>query len=601
VRRYEHRQRVAAFAVAMVVPFAFLSQDARIRSLDRASRMGLTETLVDSIVHLPYDVMSSDLDKSILLQHRVLSHLDGTPASSKRGLALEVLSRAHYLRGAYDSATYYGLKAIDQFREVGDRVGEGNAQCGLAYGMKRRDLGTAFDLMRHGIRALEASGAKLQLASNYNSFGVLFEMRGDLDSAYHYYERSLLLKREVGDSLGVPFSMNCLGTVEHMRGNFESSEEWFNQAMQARQARNDAFGVAEEYIYFGELYEAWGRTTVAISAYEQALAATTRLAYPSGRQQALERLSVLHERNGSEALALRFARAASALKDSLLTAERERALMELEQKYRVAEKDRSIATLNERAARRQLIIWIGVVVLVLVVVLGVLVHQLRQRKLREEKDAGIIREREAGLKAVFKATEEERKRLSCELHDGVGQQLGGIKHRLEHARSSGTDLLLPEVISMLDGTAKEVRDLAHQLMPKALSHLGLVPALRDLVSRMYAGTSVRGEFGSHGVPDELRPELATGLYRITQELLNNIMKHAKADRVDVQLFRNKDHLVLMVQDDGVGFERTDPAQGIGLPGMSDRTRALGGNFVLETSTGKGTLATVRVPLVMPTT
>lgn len=71
---------------------------------------------------------------------------------------------------------------------------------------------------------------------------------------------------------------------------------------------------------------------------------------------------------------------------------------------------------------------------------------------------------------MFKATEEERKRLSCELHDGVGQQLGGIKHRLEHARSSGWIFLLPEVISTSDGTAKEVRDLAHQLMPKALSH-----------------------------------------------------------------------------------------------------------------------------------
>ncbi|MBL0129508.1 MAG: sensor histidine kinase [Flavobacteriales bacterium] len=599
--RYEHRQRVAAFAVALLVPFVLLSQDARIRSLERASRMGLTEALVDSIVHLPYDVMSSDLDKAILLQHRVLSHLHEAPASSRRGLALEVLSKAHYLRGAYDSATYYGLEAIEEFRTAGDRIGEGSAQCGLAYGMKRRDLGTAFDLMRQGIRSLEVSDAKLLLASNYNNFGVLFEMRGDLDSAYHFYERSLSLKREVGDSLGVPFSMNCLGTVEHMRGNFEASEEWFNQAMQARQARNDAFGVAEEYIYFGELYEAWGRTTDAISAYEQALAATTRLAYPSGRQQALERLSVLHEQNGSVALALQFARSASALKDSLLTAERERAVMELEQKYRAAEKDRSIATLNERAARRQFIIWLVVVVLVLVVVLGVLVHQLRQRKLREEKDAGIIREREAGLKAVFKATEEERKRLSRELHDGVGQQLGGIKHRLEHARSSGSDLLLPEVITMLDGTAKEVRDLAHQLMPKALSHVGPVPALRDLVAKAFAGTQVLAEFGSHGIPEEMRPELATGLYRITQELLNNIMKHAKADRVDVQLFRNKDHIVLMVQDDGVGFERKGSTQGIGLPGMSDRARALGGNFVLETSAGKGTLATVRVPLDMPTT
>lgn len=96
-------------------------------------------------------------------------------------------------------------------------------------------------------------------------------------------------------------------------------------------------------------------------------------------------------------------------------------------------------------------------------------------------------------------------------------------------------------------------------------------------------------------------ELATGLYRITQELLEQHHEARESRSGGCAVVPSKLLRQFMVQDDGVGFERTGPAQGIGLPGMSDRTRALGGNFVLETSTGKGTLATVRVPLVMPTT
>ncbi|MBK8500202.1 MAG: sensor histidine kinase [Flavobacteriales bacterium] len=569
----------------------------RLRTIDAATRGTLTDAWVDSIVQLSYDVMSSDLATTIALQHRALSQLRRQGPSVRQGMALEILHKAHYLLGAYDSATHHALKAIDMYRAIGDKAREGGAECALAYNMKRRDLATAFEIMRQGIGKLEEADAREWLASHTNSFGVLYEMRGDLDSAYYCYARSLRIKREVGDSLGVPFSMNCLGTVEHLRGNFIESERWFRQAMEERRSRGDAFGVAEEHLYFGELYEAWGRRSDAIAAYEAALSATTALDYPRGRQQSLERLSVLYEAGGETLRALSTARAAMALKDSLLNAERERTVAELDRRYRVAEKDRAIAQLNERAARRQLVIWAVAIALFLVVVLGMLFHQWRQQRLRAERDAAIIREREAGLKAVFAATEEERKRLARELHDGVGQQLGGIKHRLEHLRSATADQALPDVIGLLDGAAREVRELAHQLMPKALSRLGLVPALRDLVKSSFDGTNVQGRFDAHGVPDVLRPELATGIYRIAQESIGNIIKHAGATHVDIQLIRNREHLVLIVHDDGIGFDATRAPGGLGIVGMADRARTAGGSFAIEG--GGGTTITVRAPIETP--
>lgn len=571
--------------------------DGRIRTIEAATRGPLTDAWVDSIVQLPYDVMSSDLAAAITLQHRALSHMRGGGASVQQGMAMELLHKAHYLLGAYDSATYHALNAIDVYRTLGDKAREGGAQCALAYNMKRRDLSAAFEMMRQGMTKLEEADARKDLASYTNSFGVLFEMRGDMDSAYYFYDRSLRLKREVGDSLGIPFSMNCLGTVEHMRGNFIESERWFVQAMEERRSRGDAFGVAEEHLYFGELYEAWGKRPEAIAAYEAALTATTTVDYPRGRQQSLERLSALYEADGETARALLTARAAMALKDSLLNAERERTVAELDRRYRVAEKDRAIAQLKERAAQRQLVLWAVAIALVLVAASGMFFHQWRQQRLRAERDAAIIKEREAGLRAVFAATEEERKRLARELHDGVGQQLGGIKHRLEHMRATDTAEALPVVIGLVDGTAREVRELAHQLMPKALSRLGLVPALRDLMKSAFDGTGTQGSFDAYGVPDVLRPELATGIYRITQEALANIIKHACATKADVQLIRNREHLVLIVHDDGIGFDAKRSAEGLGLSGMGDRARAIGGSFAIEGQ--GGTTITIRAPIDHP--
>src|SRR5690606_5627321 len=120
--------------------------------------------------------------------------------------------------------------------------------------------------------------------------------------------------------------------------------------------------------------------------------------------------------------------------------------------------------------------------------------------------------------------------------------------------------------------------------------------LEELLRRVFEGTDVYYEFEHHRVPDDLPPELATGLYRIAQELISNVIKHARATRVDMQLLRNKDTLVLLVEDDGVGPRDEVQGNGIGLMSISDRTRAMGGTFALERAGAKGTVATVRIPL-----
>ncbi len=556
-----------------------------------------TRAFLDSVLAVPYDGLVSDLTASNDALHRALAF---TPTSTlDQGRLYGRLTTVHHLLGQPDSATHYGLLAVDRYREAKAPALLGDAYCTLGHVLKRSDLPQALVYFRQGVALLEREGARKELSGSYDNFGAAHELDGALDSALFYYRRSLAIKEVMHDSIGIPYSLNKIAAALLPRQQFSEALALMQRADSIRVVRNDRMGLADQSAYFGDLYQAWGRYAEAIVRFREGAVRNSALHNALLVQYCQEHLSQCYEAIGDHRSALAAARVAVAIKDSVQGERNTRTVLELKERFNAAEKDRAIDLLNERAARRQLLLWSAAIVLVLVVVSGVLFYQVRSRRARTERDAAIIREREAGLKAVLEATEQERTRLARELHDGVGQRLGGIKHRLEHVRTSGTAELLPDAIALLDGTAHEVRELAHQLMPKALSRLGLVPALEELVRTAFVATPITAVFEAHGVPGTIRPELATGLYRITQELLNNVLKHAAATRVDVQLMHNKAHLVLIVHDDGRGFHSAQDRSGIGLNGMADRARVLGGSFAIESAPGNGTLATVRVPLEAP--
>ena len=558
------------------------------------------KAFVDSVLAVPYDVMVGDLNTSNSTLHRALIAARGGNDRIAQGQVCSKLAVVHHLLNQLDSSTYYGLKAVDLFREAGDRVLLGEALCSLGHEVKRSDLPQAFAYYRQGLSMLEAEQARAALSGSYDNFGVVHALNNDRDSALFYYRKALAFKEQLNDSNGIPYSLNKIAVALLPQGRFEEALALMQRADTIRHAINDRMGLADQPVYFGDLYQAWGRYPEAIAQFTIGIERSVAVAFPYLRQYSFERIAECHDALGDHRAALAATKRATQVRDSIQGESTTRTILELKERFNAAEKDRAIALLNERAARRQLYIWLILIALVLVLVSGLYLHQLRQRRLRAERDAAIIREREAGLKAVFQATEEERRRLARELHDGVGQQLGGLKHRLEHLRTQGDADAVNETISIVDDTAREVRDLAHQLMPKALSRLGLAPALADLVQRSFSGTAIAASFEHFAVPDELPVDMATGLYRITQELLNNILKHAQASTVEVQLLSNRGHLVLIVQDNGRGVQATNTTPGIGLLNIADRVRALNGTFALESTPGQGTAATVRV-LLAPTT
>ena len=207
------------------------------------------------------------------------------------------------------------------------------------------------------------------------------------------------------------------------------------------------------------------------------------------------------------------------------------------------------------------------------------------------------------LRKVVTAQEEERGRIARNLHDQLGQRLTELRLSLERIQArvgvpaDGDDDELSRTLALVQTIDSEVGFLAWELRPAVLDHLGLGVALPRYVREWSEHYGIETKYAGDGVPsDGMSREAEIALYRIAQEALTNVAKHAHASRVDILLESRDGYLVLVVEDDGVGFDpehTTTRERGIGLLGMRERAGLIGAQFELESSSGEGTSIFVR--------
>jgi len=203
---------------------------------------------------------------------------------------------------------------------------------------------------------------------------------------------------------------------------------------------------------------------------------------------------------------------------------------------------------------------------------------------------------------LVEAQENERRSISRELHDAVGQTLTGIRVELANLsreirsqRMEGLETKVDEIKEMVDDSVVVVRNMALLLRPSMLDDLGLVPALQWQAREVSKRTGVRVKVAAEGVSEDLPEEHKTCVYRVVQEALHNCVQHSEASMVRVTVRQDPDRLWLAIQDDGKGFD-THMERGMGLLGMEERVSHLGGTFSVESQPGKGAILGIVLPL-----
>jgi PAS domain S-box-containing protein len=228
--------------------------------------------------------------------------------------------------------------------------------------------------------------------------------------------------------------------------------------------------------------------------------------------------------------------------------------------------------------------------------------------LTRRQQAEAERARTELLARLVFAQEDERRRIAREMHDQFGEQLTTLEHGLASLLDACADRPaigeqvrgLQQVMQRLD---RDVEHLVWELRPTALDDLGLSAALANYVRDWSRRVGIAAELHSAGLGDERLPsQVETALYRIAQEALTNIARHSQASRVDVVLGRRHDAVSLVVEDNGVGFDRdTTRAGGFGLLGMQERAALVGATLEIESSAGQGTTVLVSMSTAAPAT
>jgi signal transduction histidine kinase len=251
---------------------------------------------------------------------------------------------------------------------------------------------------------------------------------------------------------------------------------------------------------------------------------------------------------------------------------------------------------------------VGAVALVLAqtALISGLLLQRRQRRLAE----GRARRSQAKLRTSYHrirtlgsrllhAQETERAHIARELHDDISQQLAILSNDLQRLRSAdspGVPDLTARSLANVDAVARSVRDLSRRLYPATLRVIGLTAALRGLQLEL-SREGVDIDLKCENVPSSLPPDVTLCVYRVVQEALQNVRKHARARHVSVRLTRGQARLALTIEDDGDGFD-VDAAlgTGLGLISMHERLEALGGHLAIHSGPGSGTRIEVTVPV-----
>lgn len=282
---------------------------------------------------------------------------------------------------------------------------------------------------------------------------------------------------------------------------------------------------------------------------------------------------------------------------------------ELETKYQTEKKEQQIEILNQETAiqklrlrQRGLLLLAAMAVLVSGSILVFFVFKQRRLKAEARLQQEINTQQEKATRDVLDAEERERRRIASDLHDGVGQTLSAALLNLNYlykaiAEGKTPD---PQVMDNARGLVKdsyqEMRSISHQMMPNALLKAGLATSIKEFLDAI-DGKNIQVDLNVSGLADRLDQQLETVLYRAVQEAVNNVVKHAQATRLTIQLMKDEEGISVTIEDNGRGFDPSgiDYAEGIGLKNIRSRVGLLQGSVEVDAAPGRGTVVVIYIP------
>lgn len=560
---------------------------------------GLAQAYNDlSIVYLDrgsFDTALNYLNRALQIRRRLGDSLGAAKAFNKIGIV-------HQKAGAFDKALDAQLAALRLFEHAKNDQGISFSLNNIA--ILQQNLRRYDEAIRYGkesVRIKEKTGDKKGLAQSYVNLGNVYLLKEQAGEAEDYFKRAIELSRQIGDKEYLASALNNLSrlyikTSRHTQGLAGALESY-----KLREELGDKKGMVSSlnnsaliYLTLRKLDSAEGHLTVAMAMAKGEESCKPEL------PELYESASKLYEAKGDTARALRMHKLFAAHKDSLFSTELGRQFAELQTRFETLKKEEQIRRQKYEIERKNYTIGAVVSLTLLATLLGISYYRRGRLKQRAQMQAALLAQQEAATRAVIEAEEAERQRIAKDLHDGVGQMMSAAKMNLvafSKSRPADDGTEMENIISLVDDSCRELRAVSHNMMPNALLKGSLAAALREFLTKV-DGRALRVNLYTEGLDERLDATIETVLYRVIQECVNNVIKHASASLLDVSVVRDSGGIDVTIEDDGQGFDplSAQHAEGLGMKNIRTRVEYLKGNVEVDSAPGRGTVIAIHIPL-----
>jgi signal transduction histidine kinase len=567
------------------------------RSTQRKHSHGLIQSLFFkawlSYRHDPTEVAIQSIDSA-------LQHVPGIQADT-------ALVKFYILKGqCFVKKTQFG-KALENFNQaltIADKRNDISSKTGtlISIGWAYMEDGKPKEAIRFFNELLQ-----IHPEENYENRAVLlcniascFNTLGDFKQAEAYALKGVAAARSKENNTDLANGLNILARSYYQQGKIEKAISILKEAAVAREKVSDPSMLASDYLELADLYRKNGQPEYAISWAKKAEAISTEQANQLKLDDAFESLAETYEAVGDYKSAALYLKKLLSHKDSLSIEHYNQAFAEMQVQYETQKKTaenlqlkkENLETKLRNSNQQRWLLALGAG-LVLLIASGVYSSKLMKSRYRTRLALEQLSEQKKRAIAVMEAEEKERKRIAADLHDGIGQTLAAATMQLNKARNGQQQL--DKVDDLILQASKEVRNLSHQVTPDLLLHYGLVKAMEQAVGKLNEATDQTlfsfFPYVEAALDDEI---ISLTIYRCFQELSANILKHAAASQVTIQLTLDSEEVQLMVEDNGKGFDPEKAQYGLGIRNMESRIAPFDGELLIDSTPGKGTTTILRI-------
>lgn len=519
--------------------------------------------------------------------------------------------------GAYDTAMQYHIKGLSIRRKLKNPIKIAYSLSNMAaLSIRLEDYSQAIDYLKESEKLLKENDHPYELSKVYTNLGISYFKKKEYPLSIEYYEKAVTINEKLGFINNNVDLYNKLAAIFYQLDDLDKAALYYNKNLAYQKEYEIENTLSETYCNLGNVAFKKEAYEEAIDYYEKGLLIAEKANDKNMLLNIKNNLSNSYLLISNKDKALELMYEYNDLKDSLYNASKSAILMNSnfhkeQMEIDLLAKDKLIAEeelMKEKIWKRGLLV---LTFLLLLLFFAIFRGNKQKRKadlaiIEQQKVEKLLKNQELkSINAMMEGQESERQRIARDLHDRLGSILSMVKIHFKSVEDNIEELknknanIYEKANKLLDNACDEVRKISHDMASGVLTKFGLVAALEDLKETLEESKKVNVEFIAHGFENRLHGDVEITIYRIIQELISNILKHAQAKNITIQLIHKGHEMHVSVEDDGVGFDKNNmnqKTQGIGLKNIAARVDSIGGELYIDSSINNGTSITIDIPI-----